>query len=155
MLYNTININHFDFNQDFLLYIKLYVLWEVMDWSTVFAKFFGVYLLIIVTIWLTRRQSLEKGIHEILSSNGMFALSGAIQILIGLMITILHPIWSADWRGFITLLGYLSIFQGILRLAFPDESRKFILKSIESYWIWIALAGFLGIFLTYHGFFTS
>lgn len=124
-----------------------------MDWSPVFAKFLGIYLLIIVIIWLTRRDSFEKGIHDIISSDGMFALSGAIHLSIGLMIAILHPLWTPDWRVLITLIGYISIIQGIVRLAFPVQSRKTILKSVEKgYWIWIVVAGSLGAFLTYNGF---
>ncbi len=124
-----------------------------MDWSPVFAKFLGIYLLIIVVIWLARREPFEKEIRDIVSSDGMFALSGAIHIIVGLMIVVLHPIWMADWRGFITLIGYLSIIQGIVRLAFPTQSRKYILKSLErGYWVWITFAGFLGAILKYKGF---
>ena len=124
-----------------------------MDWSSFFAKFLGIYLLIIVTIWLTRKESFERGVREIILSDGMLALSGAIHIIIGLMIAILHPIWTADWRGLITLIGYTSVIQGIIRLAFPIQSRQNILKSLEKgYWIWIIVAGVLGISLTYSGF---
>jgi uncharacterized membrane protein HdeD (DUF308 family) len=83
----------------------------------------------------------------------MFALSGAIHIIIGLTIAILHPIWTADWRGLITLIGYISIIQGVIRLAFPIQSRDNVLKSLEKgYWVWIVVAGTLGIILTYNGF---
>ncbi len=124
-----------------------------MDWSPIFAKFLGIYLLIIVVIWLTRKESFERAIRDVILSDGMFALSGAIHIIIGLMIAILHPIWTVNWQGLITLVAYSSIVQGVLRLAFPIQSRKNILKSLEKgYWIWIIVAGALGIFLTYSGF---
>lgn len=124
-----------------------------MDWSLFFAKFLGLYLLIIIAIWLTRKESFETGVKDIISSNGMFALSGAIHIIIGLTIVILHPIWTADWRSLITLIGYISIVQGVVRLAFPIQSRDNILKSLEKgYWIWIVVASALGIILTYNGF---
>lgn len=124
-----------------------------MDWSPVFAKFLGIYLLMIVAIWLTRKESFEKAIREIILSDGMFALSGAIHIIIGLMIAILHPVWTFDWRGLITLIAYVSIVQGVARLAFPVQSRRNILKSLEKgYWIWIALASTLGLILAYNGF---
>lgn len=124
-----------------------------MDWSPVLAKFLGIYLLIIVTIWLTRKKSFEKAIQDVILSDGMFALSGAIHIIIGLMIAILHPIWTVDWQGLITLIAYSSIVQGIVRLAFPTQSRRNILKSLQKgYWIWIVVAGSLGLILTYNGF---
>lgn len=125
-----------------------------MDWSSFFAKFLGIYLLIIVAIWLTRKESFETGVRDIILSDGMLALSGAIHIIIGLTIAILHPIWVFNWQGLITLIAYISLAQGIIRLAFPVQSRKNILKSLEKgYWIWIIVAGTLGAFLTYKGFF--
>lgn len=124
-----------------------------MDWSPIFAKFLGIYLLIIVAIWLTRKESFEKAIRDVILSDGMFALSGAIHIIIGLMIAILHPIWTVDWKGLITLIAYTSIIQGVVRLAFPAQSRRNILKSLEKgYWVWITLAGSLGLILAYNGF---
>lgn len=124
-----------------------------MDWSPILAKFLGIYLLIIAAIWLTRKEAFEKAIRDIILSDGMFALSGAIHIIIGLMIAILHPIWTVDWKGLITLIAYTSIIQGVVRLAFPAQSRRNILKSLEKgYWIWIALTGCLGLILAYNGF---
>lgn len=124
-----------------------------MDWSPYFAKFLGIYLLITVAVWLTRRESFERGVREIILSDGMLALSGAIHLMIGLIVVILHPIWSADWQGLITLIGYASIVQGVVRLAFPIQSKQNILKSLEKgYWVWIVVAGALGVILTYSGF---
>lgn len=124
-----------------------------MDWSAFFAKFFGFYLVMITMIWLIRKESLEIGVRDILLSQGLFALTGALQLLIGLAVIILHPYWTADWRSLITLIGYLAIIQGFIRLAFPNEFRDILLKSFEKgYWIWIAIAGILGIFLAYNGF---
>lgn len=124
-----------------------------MDWSPVFAKFLGLYLLIIVAIWLARKEVFEKAIHQIFISDGMYALTGAMHIIIGLIIVILHPIWSFNWKGLITLIGYVSILQGVMRLAFPVESKQNISKSLKhGYWIWVAVAGALGLFLTYNGF---
>lgn len=124
-----------------------------MDWSPIFAKFLGIYLLIIVVIWLTRKKPFEKAIRDVILSDGMFALTGAIHIIIGLMIAILHPVWTFDWQGLITLIAYLSIVQGVVRWAFPVQSRRYILKSLDNgYWIWIAVAGTLGFILAYNGF---
>ena len=117
------------------------------------AKFLGIYLLIIVAIWLTRRTAFEKGIKEVISSDGMFALTGGILIIVGLVISIAHSIFTWNWQGLITLIGYFSLLQGVLRLAFPVQSRRILLRSLDrGYWIWIILAGALGGILTYKGF---
>lgn len=124
-----------------------------MDLSSFFAKFLGLYLLIIVTVWLTRKKYFENGVRDVISSDGMFALTGAVHIIVGLIIAILHPIWTADWKGLITLIGYASLVQGIVRLAFPIQARRSILQSLEKgSWIWIVVAGIIGLILTYNGF---
>lgn len=124
-----------------------------MDWSIFFAKFLGLYLLIITAIWLIRKDPFETEVRDVLQSKGIFALSGAMQIIIGLIIVILHPSWTADWRSLITLLGYFAIIQGIIRLAFPVEARRFFLRSLDkAHWVWLLVAGALGLILTYNGF---
>lgn len=124
-----------------------------MDLSLFFAKFLGIYLLAIVAIWLIRKKSFERGVKDVILSDGTFALSGAVHLIIGLTIAISHPIWTADWQGLITLIGYTSIVQGVVRLAFPIQSKQNLLKSLEKgYWVWIIVAGALGVILTYSGF---
>lgn len=121
--------------------------------SHFFAKFLGIYLLIIAIVWLTRKSAFEKGVRDVISSDGMFALTGAIHIIVGLVIVLLHSVWSLDWKGLITLIGYISIIQGIIRLIFPTQARRAILQSMDNgYWVWIAIAGTLGVMLTYNGF---
>lgn len=124
-----------------------------MGLSIFFAKFLGIYMLIIAAIWLTRKEQFETGVRDIISSKGMLALTGAIHIIIGLIIAISHPIWTLDWKGLITLIGYLSLLQGILRLSFPVQAKINILKSLDKgYWVWMAIVVVLGLFLTYNGF---
>lgn len=126
-----------------------------MNWTSFLAEFLGIYLLIIATLWLTRRKPFEKGIRDVIASDGMFALSGAIHIILGLMIILLHPVWKANWEILITMIGVSSLVQGIIRLAFPERARRKLLYSIDhGYWIWITFAGLLGLFLTYKGFTT-
>lgn len=124
-----------------------------MGLSLFFAKFLGIYMLIIAAIWLTRKKQFEIGIKDILSSDGLLALSGAIHLVVGLIIAISHPIWEWNWRGLITLIAYISIIQGIIRLTFPNESKKAIIKSlVKGSWVWILVLVVLGVILTYNGF---
>lgn len=124
-----------------------------MALSLFLAKFLGIYMLIVATIWLIRRNQFEAAIKDIILSRGVLALTGAIHLIVGLSIAISHPIWEWNWRGLITLIAYFTILQGIIRLAFPEEARNSLLKSFKKgYWIWIASLIVIGIVLTYYGF---
>jgi hypothetical protein len=124
-----------------------------MELSIFLARFIGLYMLIICAIWLLRKKQLEAGIQEIITSKDGFLITGALHILVGLAIAIIHPIWKLNWQGLITLLGYFSIFQGVARLAVPDEVRNALLKTFDKgSWFWIAFLLIVGSFLTYHGF---
>ncbi len=124
-----------------------------MNLSIFLAKLIGIYYLIITALWLLRKDQFEKGVRDLLSSNGLLTLTGAFQLLFGLAIAISHPVWELNWRGLITLLGYIAIVQGILRLIFPQKIKNFALNSLDKgYWILLCILAIIGIILTYHGF---
>lgn len=123
-----------------------------MELSLFLAKFLGIYMLIIATIWVTCKNQFESAVKEIILSNGLFALTGAILLIVGLIMTISHPIWELNWRGLITVVAYLTLFQGILRLAFPEESRYYVLKSLQNHWFLLGFLVIVGFTLTYYGF---
>lgn len=89
-----------------------------------------------------------------LSSAGLLAFSGAFALMIGLAIAVGHPVWEWSWRVVITLLGYLAIVQGVLRLVYPEKVREMGLKILnkQAFVSVIAILTILGLFLTYHGF---
>lgn len=121
--------------------------------SELLAKFLGLYMLIMAAIWIARRKQFEGCIKSAITSEGSFALSGGINLIVGLIILLSNHTLELNWQGLVTLIGFLSIIQGAFRLAFPEEAKKMILKSIEKgHWIWIACLVGLGAFLTYSGF---
>ena len=40
----------------------------------------------------------------------------------GLAIVLTHNIWTADWRVVITILGWLFVISGIVRMALPQHA---------------------------------
>ncbi len=124
-----------------------------MDLSHFIAKVLGTYMLIMATLWLWRRKQFGVTVRNVMGSDSTFSLTAIIQIIFGLMIVISHSIWTFDWRGLITLLGYLAVIQGILRLAFPGETQKYLIDAVEKgYWFLMGLLIVLGSILTYHGY---
>lgn len=124
-----------------------------MELSIFLAKLIGIYMLILAGAWIVRKDQVDGSIKEIASSRGLIAFSGLMNIIGGLAIAIGHPIWQLNWIGLITVLGYILIISGIMRLVFTDHVEKYMSKFIKKgYWVMIALLLILGGFLTYSGF---
>lgn len=130
-----------------------FLLEVLMGLSIFLAKLLGIYMLIIAVGWIICKKQLDVSIKGIVSSTDLIAFSGLMNILLGLAIAIGHPIWQFNWIGLITLLGYLMILKGIMRLLFTKTVQKHMLNIInKGYWIIIAILIVLGGFLTYSGF---
>lgn len=125
-----------------------------MEVSLFLAKLLGLYLLIIGLIWAFRKDLINSAFTDIVSSPGLLAIAGVWALLFGLAILISHPVYEFSWRLVITIIGYLAILKGILRLAYPAHEQKMAKAVLESrnYWAILAIVLVLGAFLTAHGF---
>jgi hypothetical protein len=56
-----------------------------------------------------------EGVH----SPVLIAISGMATLLAGIAILNAHHAWTADWRVLVTLIGWLFIIGGLLRLIVP------------------------------------
>jgi uncharacterized membrane protein len=52
--------------------------------------------------------------------NMLIYLSGLLSPLGGLAIVNAHPSWTRDWRVIITIIGWLMLIGGIVRIVLPD-----------------------------------
>lgn len=50
--------------------------------------------------------------------------TGYITFLLGLITVVLHNVWVTDWRVAITILGWVTLFKGIEKIAFPERVNK-------------------------------
>lgn len=124
-----------------------------MELSIFFARLFGLYCLIFAAIWICRQKEMNAVMKSIISSEALIAFSGILDILFGLVIVLVHPLWVWNWRLIITLLGYLILIRGIVRLAFPAFVEEYALKVLKhGIWIPLAIVAALGIILTCLGF---
>lgn len=55
-------------------------------------------------------------------------LSGFFILLVGLVLTLSHPVWTLDWPIVITIIGWLVLIKGALRILFPEIVQKLIDK---------------------------
>ncbi len=125
-----------------------------MELSLFLAKLFGIYLLIVSVLWAARGEVISEVIEEFFASRPLLFLSGLLALAVGIAMVISHSVWELNWRGLITLIGYLSIVKGIARIGFPNvpqEAARFLLRG-TAVWIWISIVLVLGGYLTWVGF---
>ena len=125
-----------------------------MELSLFLAKLFGIYLLIIAVLWAVRGDEISKVVNELFANRPLVFLSGLLALAIGIAIAISHSVWELNWRGLITLFGYMSIVKGMMRIGFPEIPQKaaaFLITG-KARWLWTGLAVALGVYLTWAGF---
>lgn len=125
-----------------------------MELSLFLAKLLGLYFLLVAILLAFRKEQFQGIVKSMLESEGLIAFAGALSLLFGLAILISHPIWEFNWRGVITILGVISIFQGIFRLGFTSYAQKmFSTFPFHKYhWALCLFMAVLGVYLTYFGF---
>ncbi len=124
-----------------------------MGVSLFLAKFLGVYLILVSTLMLTRREVMRKGFQEILYIPGLLMLSGLISLLGGVAIVIGNS-FLLEGSIVVTILGFLMVVKGLIRLGWPNICRDWgnaFLRDDKS-WLWISIFSLvLGLFLVAQG----
>jgi hypothetical protein len=70
--------------------------------------------------------------------------TGYITFLLGLVTVILHNLWVLDWRVAITILGWTTLFKGIMKVAFPGHVNKQAQKFKKLQLLWGAVIFLIG-----------
>jgi len=62
--------------------------------------------------------------------------TGYITFLLGLVTVILHNLWASDWRVVITVLGWVTLLKGIMKMGFPEHvhKRAQLFKNQQTLW---------------------
>ena len=125
-----------------------------MELSIFLAKLIGLYLLIMGGLWIARGHEVWASVDEYSHSRPAVFLSGIIALVVGLAMAIGHSVWELNWRGLVTLFGYVSIFKGASLIGFPDWRRsqaEWMRNDIVSR-VWLMAVLVLGGYLTWVGF---
>lgn len=127
-----------------------------MGLSIFLAKLIGLYL-IIVSIGIFSNQRVIKNLmNEIVQHPTILFSLGFVSVLAGLAIVLGHNIWQWHWVVLITVLGWLELIRGTIRVVFPEQLVNTITRLLENYpniINWAAgVSLILGLFLTYKGF---
>lgn len=125
-----------------------------MDISLFLAQVFGLYFILAGVAILIRPTAVMELMQVMANRNATF-LSGFIALLVGVPLVLLHNIWDGSWRVVITVLVWLTLFKGILRIFVPDLIASWAdtlisYPSVVRHLVWVLII--LGMYLVYLGF---
>lgn len=126
-----------------------------MDLSIFLAKLFGLYLIIACAAIFVNRKRVSVILKGFKENLGLVVFTGFIHLFLGLIVVLVHNVWTLDYRSIITFLGWVGIFKGSVRLIFPEKFTRFSeeFSRPNKLFIWGLIWFFVGIYLTYIGFF--
>ncbi len=82
-------------------------------------------------------------------------LSGALMFVAGLCIIRAHNRWHYDWTVVLTIVGWLSLTLGTVRMLLPHAYAENIEPNGISVIVVEAIILLIGLFLTYKAYFTN
>lgn len=125
--------------------------------SIFLGKLMGLSLFIFGLAMVARIENFQKAIKEISHSDAMMTLISIFPLIAGLSLVISHNIWVKDWSVVITIIGWIILIIGIMRLFFHKEIMKVMAHKYKDKSFFITLGIILmivGIYLTYMAFYS-
>jgi len=134
-----------------------------MDRSVLLAKIIGPPFLAVGLGLLLNQKIYWEMIDEVIRhptpiGNMLIYLSGLLSMLAGLAVVNTHPSWTRDWRVVLTIIGWLLLVGGIVRIVLPDIILKLgstLYGSPTTLLIVAIISLVLGGFLSFKGYWTS
>ena len=123
-----------------------------MPSSKLIAGLMGPTFVAMAATMLLNLNSMPKLTEEISHEPMLILVSGVLLFIAGLAIVRVHNRWAAEWSTVVTVLGWLAILSGLVRMLFPIQLATIVPGVGErSDVIGPALVVFLllGLFLTY------
>ena len=124
-----------------------------MALSIFLAKLIGPFFLALGLGLAFNRAAVRSVLDELSHSITLVFLGGVMTMPAGLAIVLAHNVWVADWPLLITLIGWLAVFSGAVRIISPQSAIQFGRKlyqqpngALFSAAIWLVLGAILCFF---------
>jgi hypothetical protein len=134
-----------------------------MERSVLIAKLIGPVFLTIGFGLLLNQNTYWDMTNEVLrhptpTGSMLIYVSGVTSMLAGLAVVNAHPLWTRDWRVIITIIGWLMLIIGIVRIVIPDlgvKAGSALYTSPTSLVIAAIISLMFGGFLSFKGYWTE
>jgi hypothetical protein len=128
-----------------------------MATSVFLARLLGPLLLAVGASILINPKPFQTMAGEVARSITLVYLFGLFDFAAGLAIVLTHNVWAANWRVLITLIGWLTLLRGAVRILAPEAIMGFaakVLRKKQMMPVAAAVTGVLGLVLCYFGYAT-
>ena len=92
--------------------------------SVFLARLIGPLLLAVGIGIFVNGQVYRMLADEFLRSRALIYLSGLLTLTAGLALVLTHNVWRADWPVIITILGWLCVIGGAVRIIAPQGTER-------------------------------
>jgi hypothetical protein len=121
------------------------------------SKLIGLYCILVALSMITRRQATLESVTALLHDPSMVFVLGAITLIAGLAMVLVHNIWSGGALVVIvTIVGWITLLKSLLLLFLPPEMESVLflgqLHYQKLFYVFGAVSLVLGVYLTYGGF---
>ncbi len=127
-----------------------------MDTSILIARIVGPVFLVASASLIVSPARIDTLAREFLEHRSLMFVSGVLLMIGGLAIVNTHNRWALDWTFVITLLGWVAVLGGALRILAPDAlaeiGRKMLDRPVVTRAGGIAWAA-IGLYMTWKGYF--
>jgi len=126
-----------------------------MQASIFLAKFIGPICLAMGLALIFNAAVYRTMTEEFLRSHALVFLAGLLTLSAGLAIVLIHNVWTADWRVILTILGWLFIVSGTIRMVAPQAATALGRRLLANPWtmkIGAAIDLVLGAVLCFYGY---
>jgi len=123
--------------------------------SIFLARLLGPLLLLPGISLLLTPRTFRTMATELLGSLTLIYLFGLIDFAAGLAIVLTHNVWVANWRVIVTLIGWLMLVRGVVRILAADKIRPYARKLMGNKRLLPVSGGalvILGLVLCYFGY---
>ena len=90
-----------------------------MGTSVLLAKLIGLPILVVGLGFLFDKEHFKKVMKEVVTSPGLYYMSGMMALIVGLVIVLYHNVWEGTWEIAITVIGWFALVKGVVRLLLP------------------------------------
>jgi len=123
--------------------------------SFVLAQIFGLYMLIMAIVMLSRVNYYREVIQGIQPHTPIIPISAASGLMLGLFLVIIHNIWVMEPRVIVTLICWFILIKSVLWLAIPEHMLTWAKRTYagSGYYIIAVIMAVLGILMMTKGFY--
>ena len=93
-----------------------------MTTSIFLARLIGPFALALGLALVVQGSGFRAFAGEFMASPALIFLSGIITLPAGLAIVLTHNVWTPDWRVIITIVGWLAVVTGAIRMILPQQA---------------------------------